>query len=119
MRPTLKSINENLPRFDTIRRNYMRSDAAGFTDGRNFLGAAFADIDEAGNVKYITLYAVGDAMEERHYHADRYDDVVEITEQIEDALSADRLYNYGGSKGFRAQIVREIQEAIEAQTANH
>lgn len=119
MKPTLKSINDNLPRFDAIRRAYMSQDATGFTDGRDFLAAAFADLDEWGNVCNIALYATGDAMEERHYHAEGNACVVDITDQIEDAISGARLGDYGyDSKRFRACIVSEIRDRITEQTGD-
>ena len=119
MKPTLKSINANLPRFDMLRRSYMVSGTTGWTDGRDYLRCAFADLDVNGNVESITLYRSGQAMDEQHYYADNYVDVVDITEQIEDAISGNRLDDYHyDSKRFRAAIVSEIRDRIIEQTEN-
>lgn len=68
MKPTIKSINAAMPRLDAIRKNYMFHGETGYAHGYGYLKAAFADLDDNGNVTNITLYAVGDAMERRHYY---------------------------------------------------
>lgn len=114
MRTTLKSINDNLPRFDTIRKRYMLHETTGWIDGRSYLEAVFADIDsETGNCIDITFYAYGDAMERRHYYAGRYPDTVfNITDQIEEILT-DAWCDYKNSKAYRLHVVKAIQEVIE------
>ena len=113
MKPTLKSINDALPRFDAMRRHWMKQGTTGWTDGREYLQVAFADLGPDGNVTDITLYTYGGGKAPRHYYNEQHDDVIDITVQIEDAISGDRLsdYNYD-AKRFRAQIVYEIQQAI-------
>lgn len=112
MKPTLKSINEYLPRFDALRREYRTTDQYGICPSRTF-AAAFADIGSDGNVTGITLYAVGDAYERKHYYSEQYDNVVSISTQIEAAIKADGLDDCGyDSKRFRDAIIRDIQAAI-------
>lgn len=116
MKPTLKSINENLPRFDALRREYRTHDQYGICPSRTFAGA-YADLDQNGNVTSISIYAVGDAYERKHYYSEQYDDVVCISSPIENAISAEGLDSCGyDSKRFRDMIVREIQEIITENT---
>lgn len=118
MKPTLKSINELLPRFDYLRRTYRTTEQFGICPSRTF-ESAFADLDADGNVIGFTVYAVGDAHDRKHYYSDQYDDVVNISKQIEDAIFASRMDECGyDSKKFRAMIIREIQEAI-SEGGNH
>ena len=85
---TIKAINAALPRLDTMKRHYMPENTTGWIDGREFIGSAFADVDKDSGEIAITIYASGDAMEEKHYHSERYNDtVIDITEQIENAIS--------------------------------
>lgn len=114
MRTTLKSINDNLPRFDTIRKRYMLHETTGWIDGRSYLSAVYADVDSVtGNCIDITFYVSGDAMEQRHYYAGRYPDTVfNITEQIEEILT-DAWCDYKDSKAYRSHVVKAIQEVIE------
>ena len=107
MKPTLKSINASLPRFDYLRRNWMKHGMTGFAKPRGYLKAAFADIGEDGNVKDIMLYSVGDAMEQRHYH--QANDAVDITGIIEDIIREDTLHG-------RAGVVKDIQEIVALDT---
>ena len=117
MKPTLKSINQNLPRFDALRREYRTHDQYGICPSRTF-AEAYADLDADGNVAGITVYAVGDAYERKHYYSVLYDDVVNISKQIEDAISADRLDECGyDSRRFRDMIIREIQETVKEGVA--
>ena len=112
-KPTLKSINENLPRLDVLRRNYMVHGTTGYTYGRQFIKAAFANLDESGNVDDIRIYAEGDAMERRHYYSEK--GTVDITGVIEEAvLCEDKLFSiHYNCRDYRAYIVRRIQEIIE------
>ena len=114
MRTTLKSINENLPRFDVIRRNYMLRETTGWIDGRSYIRAVYADIDpDTGNCIDITIYASGEALAARHYYAGRYPDTVfDITDQIVEVLT-DANWNYKNSKAYRSHVVKAIQEVIE------
>lgn len=103
MKPTLKSINKYLPRFDYLRRRYWPAGATGLNNGRDHLGDAYADIDENGNVEDITIYRLsGDALKVRHSYADPYKTIV-ITDQVEMVFDAD--YS-------RPDVVRAIQGAI-------
>ena len=103
MKPTLKSINKYLPRFDYLRRHYWPAGSTGWQDGRDFLGSAYADIDDNGNVEDITIYRLsGDALNARHYYADPYK-TIDITDQVEMVFETD--YS-------RPEVVRAIQDAI-------
>lgn len=85
MKPTKKSINAALPRLDFLRRNYMLHDyGVGIAYGYGYLRSAWADLDEDGNVSYIRIYSVGDAMERRHYYNEPGS--VDITDAIENAI---------------------------------
>ena len=102
---TLKSINANLPRLDTLRRDYAPAGTTGIQYWRiGYLRAAIADVDDAHkHVTGITIYTYGDAMEADHYHGGGID----ITEQIEDALK-DHEIN-------RKRLANDIQAAIKAE----
>lgn len=116
MKPTKKSINKHLPRFDALRREYRTFGQYGICPNRTF-SRAFADIAENGSVTRIVTYAIGDAMESRHYYDS--DDTVDITEQIEAAIQAKDYYDYDygrDSKAFRAAIIDSIQDAIITAT---
>ena len=116
MKPTLKSINAALPRFDVIRRHWMTYGTTGWTDGREFLASAFADLDESGNVVDITMYAASSGMEPRHYYSERYPEtVVDITDQISEVIDH---HDDCSAKKFRAKIVNAIQAKI-AEEINH
>lgn len=115
MKPTLKSINDHLPRFDELRSRYYLHSFTGIVEKRvwQYFDNAFADLDDDGNVCGITIYGSGDAYEERHYYAIKHPNVVCITDQLEDAISGQRLDECGyNAKKFRNMIVREIQECI-------
>lgn len=103
MKPTLKSINAALPRFDYLRRNWGVFDMTGFAKRFGHLKGAYADIGEDGNVTGITLYAVGDAMQVHHYYRD--DSSVNITGVIERVIDSEPGLN-------RGWIVDHIQELI-------
>ena len=112
MKPTKESIRKSLPRFDELRREYRTHTQYGICPGRTF-SAAYADLDDDGNVSGISIYAVGDGMPERHYYADSHSDVVDITDQIQDAIEATRMGDYGyDARTFRSMIIEEIQGAI-------
>jgi hypothetical protein len=112
MTPTKKSIRSSLPRFDELRREYRTHNQYGICPGRTF-SAAYADLDEDGNVSNISIYAVGDGMPARHYYDSNYDTVVDITDQIQDAIEATRMGDYGyDARTFRSMIIEEIQDAI-------
>ena len=89
MKPTKESIRKALPRFDYLRRTYRTSTQYGICPGRTF-SSAYADLDDDGNVSGISIYAVGDGMPERHYYDSNHDDVVDITDQIRDAIEGRR-----------------------------
>lgn len=122
---TLKSINENLPRFDTIRRNYWLHGWTGVMDCKiGYMDAAFADLDKNGNCIGITIYS-GPGMAPEHYYAEQHTDtVVDITEILEGVLSPEDS-GYVEPDGryaitpasFRRYIVGQIKEAIENQLA--
>lgn len=101
---TLKSINANLPRLDTLRRDYAPAGTTGIQFWRiGYLSAAIADVDDARqHVTDITIYTYGDAMKADHYHGGGID----ITEQIEDALKDPDI--------TRKQLTEAIQTAIKA-----
>ena len=102
---TLKSINANLPRLDTLRRDYAPAGTTGIQYWRiGYLRAAIADVDDARkHVTDITLYTYGDAMKANHYHGGGID----ITEQIENALKDHDI--------TREQLTEAIQTAIKAE----
>jgi hypothetical protein len=102
---TLKSININLPRLDTLRRNYAPAGTTGIQYWRTgYLRAAIADVNDARqHVTDITIYTYGDAMKADHYHGGGID----ITEQIENALKDPDI--------TRKQLVKDIQAAIKAE----
>ena len=101
---TMKSIKDNLPRLDTLRRNYAPAGTIGLQYWRiGYLRAAIADVDDARqHVTDITIYTYGDAMQADHYHGDGID----ITEQIEDALKDHDI--------TRKQLTEAIQTAIKS-----
>ena len=109
MKPTLKSINAALPRFDLMRREFMYHGETGWSHGRGFLASAYANLDVFGNVDSITLYAVGDAWESRHYHLEP--GTVDITEEITEAIHPENYY-YLSAKLLRGAIVEDIQKKI-------
>ena len=112
MKPTKESIRKALPRFDYLRRAYRTNTQFGICPDRTF-SSAYADLDDDGNVSGISIYAVGDGMPERHYYADSHSDVVDITDQILDAIEGTRMGDYGyDSDTFRSLIISEIQEAV-------
>lgn len=112
MKPTKESIRKSLPRFDALRREYRTHSQFGICPGRTF-SAAYADLDADGNVIGISIYAVGDGMPERHYYAGSHDDVVDVTDQIRDAIEGTRMGDYGyDAPAFRALIISEIQDAV-------
>lgn len=102
---TLKSINANLPRLDTLRRDYAPIGTPGIQYWRiGYLRAAIADVDDARqHVTGITIYTYGDAMEADHYHGGG----INITEQIEDALKDHEI--------TRKRLAKDIQAAIKAE----
>ena len=102
---TLRSINENLPRLDTLRRNYAPVGTIGLQYWRiGYLRAAIADVDDAHkHITGITIYTYGDAMEADHYRGGGID----ITEQIGDALKDTDI--------TRRQLIEAIQTAIKAE----
>ena len=102
---TMKSINENLPRLDTLRRNYAPSGTIGLQYWRiGYLRAAIADVDDTHkHVTGITIYTYGDAMEADHYHGGG----INITEQIEGALKDHEI--------TRKWLAKDIQAAIKAE----
>lgn len=102
---TLKSINENLPRLDALRRDYAPAGTVGLQYWRiGYLRAAIADVDDARqHVTDITLYTYGDAMKADHYHGGGID----ITEQIENAMKEPDI--------TRKQLVEAIQTAIKTE----
>lgn len=102
---TLKSINANLPRLDTLRRDYAPAGTTGIVYWRlGYLRAAIADVDEARqHVTDITIYTYSDAMKADHYHGGGID----ITEQIEDALKDPDI--------TRKQLTEAIQTAIKSE----
>lgn len=112
MKPTLKSINANLPRLDTLRNEYMLLGQDGDLLKQRYLAYAVADLDDDMNVDRITIYAVGDAMEADHYYGS--DRTVNITDQIARVLSGERYAEYGSAsaKKYRALIVDDIRLAI-------
>ena len=67
LKQTLKSINAVLPRFDTLRKGWMRPGIGGWMTPCGILESAIIDLDEDGNAEDLTLYASGDAMYRRHY----------------------------------------------------
>ena len=101
---TLKSINANLPRLDTMRRDYAPAGTTGIQYWRlGYLRAAIADVDDARqHVTDITIYTYGDAMKADHYRGGGID----ITEQIESALKDPGI--------TRKQLTEAIQMAIKA-----
>ena len=104
----IESVLKALPRFDWLRREYMFPGETGFAHGRGIISSAYADADEDGNVR-ITLYAVGDAMERRHYYGE--DGTVDITDEIEEAVTCRSWNDWGFSpKKFRRDIARKIQK---------
>ena len=114
MKPTKKSIAQQLPRLDALRREYRTHDQYGICPNRTF-GSAYADLAEDGS---IAIYAVGDGREPRHYYAGSYDDVVDITAQIEAAIKAEDYDVYGRDpKAYRAAVIDSIQDAIVAATS--
>jgi len=114
MKPSKKSINKQLPRFDALRREYRTFGQYGICPSRTF-SKAYADLAEDGSVTRIVTYAVGDAMESRHYYDS--DDAIDITEQIESAIQAQDYDYYGRDpKAFRAAIIDSIQDAIITAT---
>lgn len=116
MKPTKESIRKSLPRFDELRREYRTHAQYGICPGRTF-SSAYADLDYEGNVSCISIYAVGDGQPERHYYADSHDDVVDITDQIQDAIEATRMGDYGyDARTFRNMIIGDIQSAIFKST---
>ena len=111
MKPTLKSINKALPRFDLLRREYMLCGYTGIAHGRGFLSSAWANLDGNGNVESIRIYTSGDAMERRHYY--REDGVVEITEAVEVAIAGGAQDCWQlTTKQFRKMVVYFIQKRI-------
>lgn len=110
MKPTLKSINAALPRINLIRRNYMFHGETGFAHGYGFFASAYADLDKDGNVEDIRIYAVGDALERRHYYGE--EGTVDITDQIERVLLAED--DHIDPKHYRSAVCRWIQDAILA-----
>ncbi len=102
---TLKSINANLPRLDTLRRDYAPAGTTGIQYWRiGYLRAAIADVDDARqHVTDITIYTYGDAMKADHYHGGGID----ITEQIENALKEPDI--------TRKQLTEAIQTAIKTE----
>lgn len=106
MKPTLKSINANLPRLDTMRRDYAPLGTVGIEYWRlGYLRAAIADIDEERrHVTDITIYTYGDAMKADHYHGGGID----ITKQIEEALKDYDIDRHG----LIISIRDAIQEAV-------
>lgn len=113
MKVTIKNIMKALPRFDTIRREYMFPGETGYAHGRGYLSAAYADVHDDGSVT-ITLYAVGDAMERRHYYNEEgsYDIFAEMV-----AALRNESYGFYGytSRGFRESIARQIQDVINTR----
>ena len=83
---TLKSINDNLPRLDALRRNYAPLGTAGVEYWKlGYLRAAIADVDDdRQHVTDITIYTYSDAMQANHYRGSGID----ITEQIENTEAA-------------------------------
>lgn len=116
MKPTKKSIAQQLPRLDALRREYRTHDQYGICPSRTF-SEAYADLAEDGSVTRIAIYAVGDGREPRHYYAGSYDDVVDITAQIEAAIKAEDYDAYGRDpKAYRAAVIDSIQDAIVTAT---
>ena len=122
---TLKSINESLPRFDQIRKNYWLHGWAGIMDCKiGYMDAAFADLDEKGNCIDITIYS-GPGMSPKHYYAESHPrEVVDITDILEGVLNPENsgYTEPGGRYGitpslFRRYIVGQIKEKIESQLA--
>lgn len=120
---TLKSINQVLPRFDRIRRDYWLHGWTGVMDCKiGYLDAAYADLDESGNCKNITIYS-GPGRYSLHYYAEQNrKTVVDITEILESVLAPeDSGYVEPGGRYaitpalFRRYIVGQIKEKIEAQ----
>lgn len=120
---TLKSISKALPRFDQLRRDYWLHGWTGVMDCRvGYLDAAYADLDEKGNCKNITIYS-GPGRSPEHYYSERYPDtVVDITEILEGVLKPEES-GYVEPNGryditpalFRRYIVGQIKEKIESQ----
>lgn len=120
---TLKSINQALPRFDRIRRDYWLHGWTGVMDCRvGYLDSAFADIDEKGDCTNITIYS-GPGRDPRHYYAEQNrETVVDITEILESVLAPENS-GYTEPNGryditpalFRRFIVGQIKEKIESQ----
>lgn len=116
MKPTKKSIAQQLPSLDALRREYRTHDQYGICPNRTF-GSAYADLAEDGSVSSITIYAVGDGRNPEHYYADQHDNVIDITEQIEAAIKAEDYDAYGRDpKAFRAAVIDSIQDAIVTAT---
>lgn len=112
MKPTKESIRKSLPRFDYLRRTYRTHTQFGICPDRTF-SASYADLDDNGNVASISIYAVGDGMPERHYYASNHSNVVDITDQIQDAIEATRMGDYGyDAETFRSLIISDIQDAV-------
>lgn len=111
--PTTKQINDALPRFDWLRRHWCKFGTTGWLNGRNYLNCAIADVDKDGDVT-IHLYAVGDAMERRHYNMD--DGCFDITDIIEDGFYCDCVG--GDARSFRRETVRRIRELIEEEMSH-
>lgn len=120
---TLKSINKALPRFDQLRRDYWLHGWSGVMDPRiGYIDAAYADLDEKGNCKNITIYS-GPGRSPEHYYSERHlDTVVDITEILEGVLKPEES-GYVEPNGryditpalFRRYIVGQIKGKIESQ----
>lgn len=116
MKPTRKSINACLPRFDELRRMYMLSGQTGFAYGVGYFGAAYADTDDHGNVINISIYSVSDAMQERHYYD--WPGSCNITDIIVKAIECEYRQDFPwkyNCRQFRQEIVRDIQERIQSE----
>ena len=110
MKVTIKAVLKALPRFDWLRREYMFPGETGYAHGRGYLASAYADIEEDGSVE-ITLYAVGDAMERRHYYGETgtFDIITEIVAAIR--CESRNFFDYSPKK-FRRYIAWQIQHVI-------
>ena len=120
---TLKSINKALPRFDQLRRDYWLHGWTGVMDCRvGYLDSAYADLDESGNCKNISIYS-GPGRAPEHYYSEQHPDtVVNITEILEGVLNPENSgYTEPGGRYaitpalFRRYIVGQIKAKIESQ----
>lgn len=105
---TIKSVNEHLPRRDSLTRYIAYGTTGVVPQNFEFLKCAYADYDDEDCQCWkITLYGGGDALTFKHYYEDKCADITDI------------IYNWlFGDHGYpvsRHDTCAAIAEAITEQ----